>query len=130
MSTISTQNLQPMSTERMLSYSYALLNYQWFTIYASCDELKLINKLETYLQETEDITREQWTQLKDDCLILVGSEIASTLSKICSAWRTPDIALSCFRDAAEKHVKVCGENSKQYAAQRLQDMFLQYSGEQ
>lgn len=54
----------------------------------------------------EEIGREDWTDLKKESLKFVGSDIADAVSRIASAMRTPDIALSGLRDAAEKTIEI------------------------
>lgn len=50
--------------------------------------------------------RNVWTKLKQKSLILVGSPISDVVSRIASAYRTPDVALSCIRDASEKWLEI------------------------
>lgn len=50
--------------------------------------------------------RDQWTRLKQKSLLLVGSLVSDVVSRIASAYRTPDVALSCIRDASEKWLEI------------------------
>lgn len=50
--------------------------------------------------------RNPWTVLKQKSLMLVGSPISDVVSRIASAYRTPDVALSCIRDASEKWLEI------------------------
>lgn len=50
--------------------------------------------------------RDKWTRLKQKSLLLVGSPVSDVVSKIASAYRTPDVALSCIRDASEKWLEI------------------------
>lgn len=113
----------PLTTQRMVDYSRSMIGYEWFSKYVTDEERVLIHRLNRGLDMAEQMTKADWTDLKEDCLMMVGSEVASTISKICSAWRAPDIALSCFRDASEKFLEVCAANQKIYAAQMLKEAF-------
>lgn len=50
--------------------------------------------------------RDKWTVLKQKSLLLVGSLVSDVVSRIASAYRTPDVALSCIRDASEKWLEI------------------------
>jgi hypothetical protein len=62
-------------------------------------EEKLLQTFETLLSDYEDTTREQWAGLKESCLILLGSHIASCVDHLISGLRTPAIAESAIRSA-------------------------------
>lgn len=77
------------------------------------------------VNDGESVDREQWTGLKRDSLKFVGSPVADCVSRICSAERTPEIALSGLRDAAEKVIEVAAnlqhDRIKTLVQQRIQD---------
>lgn len=71
-------------------------------------------------QSGAEIDRERWTDLKRESLKYVGSPIADCVSRIASALRTPDIALSGLRDAAEKAIEINVDAAKQRFAKLVQ----------
>ena len=107
----------------MVNYSLGIVEYTEFWYLAKARELDLINKFKDYCKSKNIPSRDQWTALKNECLLEVGSDIASVLSKLCSAFRAPDIALSCFRDASEKAIDVVAANSRINAANYFKDIF-------
>jgi N-acetylmuramic acid 6-phosphate (MurNAc-6-P) etherase len=69
---------------------------------------------------SNEVNREDWTELKRESLKYVGSDIADTVSRIASAMRTPDIALSGLRDAAEKTIAIASLAATKQIASRIQ----------
>ena len=68
----------------------------------------------------DEISRDDWTNLKRESLKFVGNDIADTISRISSAMRTPDIALSGLRDAAEKTIAIASTAAAARIAQQVQ----------
>lgn len=85
--------------------------------------LDLLDQLATFLNNAETVSREQWSALKSKSLIEVGDTAADCLSRICSAFRSPDVALSCFRDAAEKLAELNAEQAKRETLEQLRCQF-------
>lgn len=54
---------------------------------------------ETLLSDYAGATREQWAGLKESCLLLLSSHIASAIDHLISGLRTPAIAESAIRSA-------------------------------
>lgn len=84
---------------------------------------KLLEKLGTYLNNAEAVSRDEWSKLKSESLIEVGDAAADCLSRICSAFRSPDVALSCFRDSAEKLAELNAEQAKRETLEQLRCQF-------
>ncbi len=63
------------------------------------EEEDLLQAFETLLSDYEGTTREQWAGLKESCLLLLGSHIASCVDHLISGLRTPAIAESAIRSA-------------------------------
>lgn len=103
---------QPLTDNQMYAIAKILLSHQEFGLQQSAKEssdLVLINQAINLLSRAtvgEEIGREDWTDLKKESLKFVGSDIADAVSRIASAMRTPDIALSGLRDAAEKTIEI------------------------
>ena len=63
------------------------------------EEEALLDTFETLLSDYAGTTREQWAGLKESCLLLLGSHIASAIDHLISGLRTPAIAESAIRSA-------------------------------
>ena len=63
------------------------------------EEEDLLQAFEILLSDYEGATREQWAGLKESCLLLLGSSIASSIDHLISGLRTPAIAESALRSA-------------------------------
>ena len=55
-------------------------------------EEELLRAFETLLNNCASTSREQWAGLKESCLLLIGSPIASCIDHLISGLRTPAIA--------------------------------------
>ncbi len=103
---------QPLTDSQMYGIAKILLSHQEFGLQQSAlesSDLVLIDQAMNLLSRAsvgEEIGREDWTDLKKESLKFVGSDIADAVSRIASAMRTPDIALSGLRDAAEKTIEI------------------------
>ena len=103
---------QPLADNQMYVIARLLLTHPEFGLRQSASEpsdLALIDQTIELLICTasgENVSRDDWTNLKRESLKYVGSDIADTVSRIASAMRTPDIALSGLRDAAEKTIAI------------------------
>lgn len=63
------------------------------------EERALLGRFEKRLANYEQTTRAEWAALKEDCLLLIGSPVASVVDHLVSAMRTPAIAESAIRSA-------------------------------
>ena len=63
------------------------------------EESHLLQTFERLLSDYEGTSREQWAGLKESCLLLLGSPIASCVDHLISGLRTPAIAESAIRSA-------------------------------
>ena len=81
--------------KEMLSHS------QWglWAVAIDDDERSLLGQFEALLSDYQKTTRAQWATLKEACLLLLGSHVASTIDHLVSAMRTPAIAESAIRSA-------------------------------
>jgi hypothetical protein len=110
----------------MYAIARLLLTHPEFGLLRSASEpsdLALIDQAIELLSRTaagEEVTRDEWTDLKRESLKFVGSEIADTISRIASAMRTPDIALSGLRDAAEKTIAIASTAAAHRIAKLVQ----------
>lgn len=70
--------------------------------------------------------RDKWTRLKQKSLLLVGSLVSDVVSRIASAYRTPDVALSCIRDASEKWLEIHA-NDREKLVVELRERFKSFN---
>lgn len=92
------------------------------------DELRLVNAAIRLTEESGDeINRDYWEQLKYQSFKLSGNDIADAVSRIASAFRTPDVALSALRDAAEKTIGIAYEASHKQIAQAIQEEIARFN---
>ena len=118
----------PMTLEQMRRIASLLLNHPKNGLLANTPEndittRDLLRRLQSCLEYPEKISRDEWSDLKSSSLIEVGNAAADCLSRICSAFRSPDVALSCFRDAAEKLAELNAERAKQSTLEQLRHGF-------
>ena len=79
-----------------------MLSHEQYGLKQVCIEPKekeLLQAFEILLSDYEGTTREQWAGLKESCLMLLGSHIASCVDHLISGLRTPAIAESAIRSA-------------------------------
>ncbi|HEY9298370.1 MAG TPA: hypothetical protein VIQ31_18840 [Phormidium sp.] len=84
---------------------------------------KLLEQLGAFLNNAETVSRDEWSKLKSESLLEVGDTAADCLSRICSAFRSPDVALSCFRDAGDKLAELNAEKAKRETLEQLRCQF-------
>ncbi len=118
----------PMTLEQMQTIAKLLLNHPNHGLLANTPETNittrnLLEELQSFLEAPEKISRDDWSKLKSSSLLEVGDASADCLSRICSAFRSPDVALSCFRDAAEKLAELNAERAKQTTLEQLRYQF-------
>lgn len=116
----------PMTTEEMRAIASLLLNHPQYGLLANTPETDtltrdLLRQLQTFLQAPEKVSRDEWSRLKSISLVEVGDISADCLSRICSAFRSPDVALSCFRDAAQKLAELNAERAKQSTLKQVRN---------
>lgn len=107
---------QPLMSSQMYEIARCLLSHQDFGLRQSAhtqEDLALIDRAIELIVKgaVDEIGRDDWTDLKRESLKYVGSDIADAISRIASAMRTPDIALSGLRDAAEKTIEIASATS-------------------
>ena len=107
---------QPLTSSQMYEIARCLLSHQDFGLRQSAhtqEDLALIDRAIELIVKgaVDEIGRDDWTDLKRESLKYVGSDIADAISRIASAMRTPDIALSGLRDAAEKAIEIASATS-------------------
>ena len=62
-------------------------------------ERELLGKFDSRLKNYAEVSRASWAELKEDCLLLIGSQVAAVIDHLVSAMRTPAIAESAIRSA-------------------------------
>ena len=77
----------------------------------------------------EDVSRDEWTVLKEATLYQVGSPVADAVSRICSCMRNPSAAgISGLRDAVEKLIQANLINTEQRVREFAQLEFQKILG--
>ncbi|PSB26648.1 hypothetical protein [Stenomitos frigidus] len=77
------------------------------------DEVALVDRAIAMLERAkagEEFSREDWTDLKEECAKLIGSPLADAVSQIMSALRNPQAAaISGVRDAGKYIIQANAE---------------------
>ncbi len=90
------------------------------SLFADAEERELVHEAISLIGNYD---RNVWTLLKQKSLILVGSTVSDVVSRIASAYRTPDVALSCIRDASEKWLEIKRPVSRDKLVAELREQF-------
>ncbi|MEM9092926.1 MAG: hypothetical protein AAGC93_29900 [Cyanobacteria bacterium P01_F01_bin.53] len=89
------------------------------------EEEALLEAFETLLADYASTTREQWAGLKESCLLLLGSHIASTIDHLISGLRTPAIAKSAIRSAGFALIAANEAKAKQSSQEFMRSLLFQ-----
>jgi hypothetical protein len=117
---------QPLTDNQMYEIARILLTHSEFGLQRCAKEKEDLALIEQAIEllaraaKGDEINRDDWTDLKRESLKFVGSDIADTISRLTSAMRTPDIALSGLRDAAEKTIAIASTAAAARIAQQVQ----------
>lgn len=76
-----------------------------WTVALNDAERELIGKFDASLKNYTEVSRAAWAQIKEDCLLLIGSHVAAVIDHLVSAMRTPAIAESAIRSAGFALIK-------------------------
>ncbi|MEN8444259.1 MAG: hypothetical protein ABG776_04510 [Cyanobacteria bacterium J06555_13] len=79
-----------------------MINHEQCGLQQACldvEEEALLKAFEILLSDYAGTTREQWAGLKESCLLLLGSHIASSIDHLISGLRTPANAESAICSA-------------------------------
>lgn len=90
------------SQEAIAHIAQQILNHDQCGLRQACvdvGEEELLQAFESLLTNCASTSREQWAGLKESCLLLLGSPIASCIDHLISGLRTPAIAESAIRSA-------------------------------
>jgi hypothetical protein len=107
--------------QQMLNHEQCGLNQ----ICLDAAEEKLLQAFETLLFDYEDTTRAQWAELKESCLLLLGSCIASCIDHLISGLRTPAIAESAIRSAGLALIAANKAKAKQSSQSFMRELLAQ-----
>jgi hypothetical protein len=111
-----------------------MLNHELCGLKQACldvEEEKLLQTFETLLSDYEGTSREQWAGLKESCLLLLGSHVASCVDHLISGLRTPAIAESAIRSAGLALIAANEAKAKQMSQGFMRSQIAQaiYSGQ-
>ena len=105
-----------------------MLSHEQYGLKQVCLDSKeedLLQAFEILLSDYEGTTREQWAGLKESCLILLGSHIASCVDHLISGLRTPAIAESAIRSAGIALITSNEEKAKQSSQRFMRQLLAQ-----
>lgn len=105
-------------SKQMLSHSQTGL----WAVALNDDERELLGKFEAKLADYENVSRSEWAELKESCLLLLGSPVASVIDHLISALRTPAIAESAIRSAGWQLMQAAQEKAKLQSQQFMRDV--------
>lgn len=121
------QSIPAMEMKTLDQVSLYLLQDETFglqSVATAPEEVELVNETIALIGNYD---RDVWTRLKQKALLLVGSPIADVISRIASAYRSPDVALSCIRDASEKSIEIAGDTARKKLAAQLREKFRAFN---
>lgn len=116
------------SQEAIALIAQEMLNNEQCGLNQTCleaEEEKLLQAFEALLAEYEDTSREQWAGLKESCLLLLGSQIASSIDHLISGLRTPAIAESAIRSAGIALIAANEAKAKQSSQRFMRSLLAQ-----
>lgn len=114
--------MEMITLDRIALYLLQDPNYG-LSIVASAEERELVHEAISLIGIYD---RNKWTVLKQKSLLLVGSLVSDVVSRIASAYRTPDVALSCIRDASEKWLEIHHSDRKKLVVE-LRERFKAFN---
>ncbi|BAT56563.1 hypothetical protein NOS3756_55750 (plasmid) [Nostoc sp. NIES-3756] len=121
------QSITAMEMATLDQISLYLLQDEEFglkSVVANEEEAQLVNEA---ISLVGNYDRNVWTRLKQKALVLVGSPISDVVSRIASAYRSPDVALSCIRDASERSIEIAGDTARKKLAAQLRQKFRSFN---
>lgn len=86
------------------------------------DERALLGLFEAKLSDYRATSRGDWATLKESCLLLLGSPIASVVDHLISAMRTPAIAESAIRSAGWQLIQANQDKAKARSQELMRDI--------
>ena len=86
------------------------------------EEEQLLEAFEVLLADYANTTREQWAGLKESYLLLLGSQIASSIDHLISGLRTPAIAESAIRSAGIALIAANKAKAKQLSQEFMRSL--------
>ena len=89
------------------------------------DEDALLVAFEERLSDCQEIDREGWALMKEHCLTLLGSPVASCVDHLCSALRTPAIAESALRSAGHALIEANRRKAEHDAQSYIRSLFIE-----
>lgn len=105
-----------------------MLDHQQSGLKQSCinsAEEDLLRSFSMLLDNYPEATREQWAELKESCLMLLGSPIASCIDHLISGLRTPAIAESALRSAGMALIAANEAKAKQSSQSFMRQLLTQ-----
>lgn len=92
------------------------------------EEKALLDRFRQLLENPAQTAREEWAALKEASLMLAGSEISDCVSFLCSGLRTPAVAESTLRSAANALIKANESKAKRQTQQFFRGLIGKYIG--
>ena len=119
------------SQEAIALVAQQMLDHEQCGLYKTCldsQEKELLGAFEMLLSDYASTTREQWAGLKESCLLLLGSHVASSVDHLISGLRTPAIAESAIRSAGVALMAANEAKAKQASQVFMRSMLTQAVG--
>lgn len=98
-------------------------------VYIEPAEEELIQAFDELVFSYSETTREQWAGLKESCLMLLGSPIASCIDHLISGLRTPAIAESAIRSAGIALIAANEAKAKQSSQNFMRSLLTRAVGQ-
>ena len=87
------------------------------------EEVALLAEFTMLLNSCQETTCEQWAGIKEQCLALIGSPVATTVDHLCSALRTPAIAESALWSAGHTLIEANQRKARATARRFMRSLF-------
>jgi hypothetical protein len=116
------------SQEVIALIAQKMLTHEQYGLQRVClnaEEVKLLQAFERLLADYKGTSRAQWAGLKESCLLLLGSHVASCIDHLISGLRTPAIAESAIRSAGMALIAANEEKAKQSSQEFMRSLLAQ-----
>ena len=88
------------------------------------EEMSLCDRITTLLNTYSEVDREDWAEIKIECLKQHGSPIASCIDHLASAARTPAISESALRSAGYAHYEASERKARREAQTWFRELIV------
>ena len=106
------------SQEAIALIAQQMINHEQCGLHQACLDVEkeaLLAAFETLLSDYAGTIREQWAGLKESCLLLLGSHIASSIDHLISGLRTPancQVSAGAIAESAIRSALIAANEAK------------------